>query len=244
MNAGRCTVKGATVTSCALLLFSGCVASSRHPGDDPPGISVSQIEDLRSFDSLLPVPPDSVAEMYRSYSKTGFYQAHHETINAVALLIDSLNKATIHGIDTLAIDHTVDNFGTAARSHHTLYISSSYFLLYPDFSVLRSVVMHEFGHILYSHLSDEKRTAVASVWRDLELHALMYVFVDGEYSGNAKFGGHPYESPSELYASAFNLFYNRPDELRARLRYVEPDHYELVDKLKNLVGVTSLVLFE
>lgn len=65
--------------------------------------------------------------------------------------------------------------------------------------------------------------------------ALFYLFRDGEYSGNARFGGHPDESPEELFASAFNLFSLREEEMAARLRYVDARHHLLVNRVRELV---------
>jgi hypothetical protein len=107
-------------------------------------------------------------------------------------------------------------------------MSAGYFIAFDDRSVLRSVTFHEFGHIAYVLLRPADKAAVDSVWRELEESALLYLFHDGEYSGNARFGGHPDESPAELFASAFNLLHNRLPEVRAKLKYVEPRHYTLV----------------
>jgi len=198
---------------------------------------LNRIEEIRSFDSLLPIGPDSVLALYRKYDRTTFNAEFHPRLVAVGLLIDSLNTSVPLGgaIETLAIDHTFESFGIAARTGKSLYISGSYFFLYTDDAVLRSIVFHEFGHIRYSLLREAQRESVATVWDRLQSFALVYLFRDGEYSGNAKFGGHPDESPTELFASAFNLFHNRSEELRSRLRYVDPQHEELVSMLKLIV---------
>ena len=222
-----------------LLLFAGC--SAAHRTEESQGgsssVTIEQIDELRSFDSLLPIGPDSVVALYRKYDRTTFNTEFHPKLVSVGLLIDSLNSFVplVARIETLAIDHTFENFGSAARSGKSLYISGSYFFLFRDDAVLRSIIFHEFGHIRYSLLTESRRDSVAKVWDRMQSLALFYLFRDGEYSGNAKFGGHPDESPTELFASAFNLFHNRADELRARLRYVDQRHEELVRMLRLLV---------
>jgi hypothetical protein len=183
---------------------------------------------------LLPLAPDSILQLYRRYEPRTFYAEFTPRIESVRMLIDSLNQEldSLSRIDTLAIDHTLENFGTAARTGKTLYLSSSYFFTFRDPAVLRSAIMHEFGHIRYEHLSEGGKAEITALWNALRSSALLYVFRDGEYSGNARFGGHPEESPEELFASAFNLFWNRPEELQARFRYVDERYHPVLRELE------------
>jgi hypothetical protein len=222
------------VSICALTLLtlgSGC----HPPGVDK--VTLARVEELRSIESLLPLAPDSIVQLYRIFTPEVFYAEFMPRIEATRVFIDSLNGGLEANwrIDTLSVDHTLENFGTAARSGQTLYLSSSYFFCFRDQSVIRAAVMHEFGHIHYEMLDSTRKTMARVLWTDIRLGALTYLFRDGEYSGNARFGGHPEDSPEELFASAFNLFTNRPDELEARFRFVDRAHLPLLRELGRLV---------
>jgi hypothetical protein len=216
----------------AVIFLAGC-----GPSKESGGVTVAQTQALESFESLLPIETDSVIELYRQNDPARFYATYKRQLEDISRYVDSLNRMldTHSRIDTLAIDHTFENFGTAACAGRTIYLSSSYFLLYNDATVVRSVVTHEFGHIVYQRLSDPVRIRFEELWVQLSNAALLYLFRDGEYSGNAKFGGHPYDSPAEFFASAFNLFSNREKELQSRLQYVDPDHFPLIERLKRTV---------
>jgi hypothetical protein len=220
----------------AALLLGGCAGS-----DGGTRITVSQVESFNNLEALLPLAPDSIVTRYRNYDSAAFRGMYADRLAYVTSLIDSLNLALgplpdSLRIDTLAIDHSFGAFGDAARHGRTIVMSAGYFIAFDDWSVLRSVTFHEFGHIGYVLLSPAERTTVDSIWRGLEASALLYLFHDGEYSGNARFGGHPDEGPSELFASAFNLIHNRATEMRARLAYVEPRHFHLIRMLSILTG--------
>ncbi len=191
------------------------------------------------FESLIPVVPDSVVELYKRFDPATFHTAYEKDLAIARRFIDSMNSALAipHRIDTLVLDHAVEYFGNANRRGNTIYLSSSYFFLFNDPAVVRSVLSHEFGHVHYDLLSAALRDTVAQLWSEFERHALFYLFRDGEYSGNAKFGGHPHENPAELFASAFNLFLNRRDELNVRMKYIDSDLYQLVGRLKKAVRV-------
>jgi hypothetical protein len=232
----RSSITGITTTMalgvilCALSVhvFVGCFSSSR---------TVALKEGLRLFDALIPVDPDSILELYDREDRATFNQRFFPELAAVRSYLDSLNEhlpPTLR-IDTLAIDHAPDNFGNAARSGKTIFISSSYFFLYRNTSVLRAVVAHEYGHIYYERLPKVDVRTLDSIWADMRSAALFYLFRDGEYAGNARFGGHPNESPEELFASAFNIFHNNHGELLARLQYVDPSHHSIVYRLQNLI---------
>lgn len=190
------------------------------------------------FESLIPVSPDSVVELYEDFEPARFHKMYSQYLAFAQKVIDSLNAPlnASSRIDTLAIDHAIENFGSAARINKTIFISSSYFFLFNDLAVIRSVLTHEFGHIYLERLSADQRKDLAEAWKELRAHALLYLFRDGEYSGNAKFGGHPEESPEELFASAFNLLQNKSDEVEVRLRYVDSKHYPLIERVKALVA--------
>ncbi len=202
-----------------------------------PSSNVKIKEGLSLFDSLIPVPPDSIIGLYGRFNSQTFHSAYKDELRLAQRFIDSMNTSldAPSRIDTLAVDHSIENFGNAARAQHTIFISSSYFFLFNDPSVVRSVLTHEFGHIYFDKLPSERQTLLEQIWRSLQERALFYIFRDGEYSGNAKFGGHPDESPAELFASAFNLFHNRPEELKTRLQYVPTEHYGLIEQLRQLV---------
>lgn len=229
--------RGALVGS-LLLVFSSCATmDDRRDEKDHRHRVVSVREDLESFDGLIPVSVDSVMGLYATLDPTTFRVTYDSLLCCASALIDSLNSTLAAGIriDTLAIDHSIENFGNAARQRNTLFISSSYFFLYRDASILRSVIWHEFGHVYYELLPKHLRDSVCTIWNEVQSTALAYLFHDGEYSGNARFGGHPQESPSELFASAFNLLYNRPTEFTARLQFVDSVHVPLVDRLRQIV---------
>ncbi|MBX2990502.1 MAG: hypothetical protein KF749_04945 [Bacteroidetes bacterium] len=218
-----------------LALLTGCA-----PASSPTRVEI--IEGLGLFESLIPVPADSIIGLYERYDPATFHAIYKNDLELVQQFIDSLNTHLDEAsrIDTLAIDHAIENFGNAARIGKTIFISSSYFFLFNDPAVVRSVVTHEFGHIYFEKLTKAEREILDHIWRELQERALFYIFRDGEYSENAKFGGHPDESPAELFASAFNLFNNKQDELNVRLRYVSTEHHQLVERLRNLVVASTL----
>ncbi len=214
------------------LLMEGCGSSK-----ETHGVTVAQMQALESFESLLPVGSDSVIELYRWNDPTQFYRTFESQLEAAGRYVDSLNPL-LHSastIETLAIDHAFENFGTAAFSGRTIYVSSSYFLLYDDPAVIRSVILHEFGHLIYQRLSPSQHLTLEELWVRLGNAALLYLYRDGEYSGNAKFGGHPYDSPAEFFASAFNLLHSRERELAVRLLYVDPKHSALIERVRQTV---------
>jgi hypothetical protein len=224
--------------------LSGChLSSTKDPSEDQRRqLTIEQIEGLRSLEEMLPVPSDTVAERYRHFDRTTFHSTYRSALADVSRLIDSLNThlPPNRRVDTLSIDHTIEGFGDAASAGRTLYISSSYFYLFPGTSVLRSVVFHEFGHIHARLLDSLSRAELVHIWSSARSTALFYLFRDGEYSGNARFGGHPEDSPQELFASGFNLFQNQPDEIAARLRFVDSRHRDLIDQFRAFVRRVAL----
>jgi hypothetical protein len=201
-------------------------------------VTLRQIEELRSVEALLPLHADSILVLYRRYDPKTFYATFGPRINKLGLLIDSLNRPldSSLGIDTLSIDHTFENIGEAALLGKTLFLSASYFYMYQSPEVCRSVVTHEFGHVYFQLLDPEALSELNQLWRQLQRSALFYLFRDGEYSGNAHFGGHPEDNPEELFASAFNLFRNRPQEVAFRLLFVTTSDRRLVDRVKDIVA--------
>jgi hypothetical protein len=200
-------------------------------------VTLEQIEELRSIEVLLPVSADTVVERYRRYEPRAFYATYAGYIQEVTRMMESLNRPlpAEEWIDTLAIDHTFENIGEAARQGRTIYLSSSYFYLYESLPVLRSVVTHEFGHLYLGRLSTEGKKELKEIWEKLQNAALFFVFHEGEYAENARFGGHPEDSPEELFASAFNLFVNRPEEVATRAQFVTSEHRQLVERMGALV---------
>ena len=215
----------------------GCSSSTGVQHPNPRNTSVAIVEGLGLFESLIPVGTDSILELYRKFDPTTFQSVYKSEVSRVREFVDSMNASLDPSsrINTLAIDHSLENFGNAARVGNTLYLSSSYFFLFNNLSILRSVITHEFGHIYYGKLPAGQRQELDGIWAELRDHALFYLFRDGEYSENAKFGGHPYDSPTELFASAFNLFMNRAEELKARLQYVDRQDYVCIERLEALV---------
>ena len=206
-------------------------------GNDRLGVTVTQRAQLESFDSLIPVAPDSVIALYDRYPPERFYARYGKQVNFVSALVDSFNSTVgpPYAIDTLSIDHALERFGEAGQSGHMLFISSSYFFLFNDLHILRSVLTHEFGHIHYRMLDTAALHSTDRLWNRLQEAALFYLFRDGEYSGNAWFGGHPQDNPSELYASAYNLVRNNPEELHVRFSYVDSLHTSLLKQVVDLV---------
>ena len=169
----------------------GCTGSGSR-------ISVAQVDSFNDLEAFLPLAPDSIVNRYRNYDSLAFRTVYRGKLEYVTALIDSLNANLPNSlrIDTLAINHSFGAFGEAARSGGTIVMSAGYFIAFEDRNVLRSVVFHEFGHIVNERLTPEEKEDLAGIWRELEGSALLYLFRDGEYSGNARFGGHPDESPS------------------------------------------------
>ena len=225
----------------ALLLFAaGCAGISHVSQPGQPGVEITEWRraQFETFDSLIPLAPDSIIALYGRIPPDEFHVRYRSLVGLASALIDSLNTTvdSLLTIDTLCIDHAVESFGEAGRSARTLYMSSSYFFLYNDPQIVRSLVTHEFGHIRYEMLDITSRTQFVELWGRVQEAALFYLFREGEYSGNARFGGHPEESPEELFASAFNLAHNRPDELRARSSYVSKNHLHLIE---SIIGIAT-----
>jgi hypothetical protein len=214
-----------------LVALCGCGGSSRT-------VTLEQIEELRTLEALLPVVADSVAERYKRYEPALFYATYGDLLRGATAVVDSLNTPLPRAfrIDTLAIDHTFENLGEAARAGRTLYLSSSYFYLYESLPLIRSVIWHEFGHIYYSRLDADARREMEQIWLESRSTATFYVFRDGEYSQNARFGGHPEDSPEELFASAFNLLANNHEEVSVRVGYLTPAGQETAGRLRAFVG--------
>ncbi len=240
LNGERHSRTGGPVIAVFIAAMTAFVATSCNaPGlrDDHSGwtgnVTLRQIEELRSYDALLPLDADSIARLYRRFDPATFYRTFGERMQALALLVDSLNHPldTSLRIDTLSIDHTFENIGEAGVQGRTLFISSSYFYMYSSPEVCRSAITHEFGHRYYLGLSRSTAAVLDSAWTSLRSAALFYIFRDGEYSGNARFGGHPDDNPAELFASAFNLVRNRPAELKSRLIFVSDQSRCITDRL-------------
>lgn len=223
------------------LAFVGVLITGCGSGNESQRVTIAQIEALESFESLIPMTSDSVVELYRKADPKLFRETYSSLLEGAGRLVDSLNRLVkpASRIDTLALDHSFENFGNAACTGRTICLSSSYFFLYNDLSVIRSVILHEFGHIIYRELSPLQQQELEHLWDRLGDAALLYLYRDGEYSGNAKFGGHPYDSPTEFFASAFNLLNSRESEFVSRLHYVDAKHFPLLDDVKRTVSALS-----
>jgi hypothetical protein len=235
----RGNVPFAAFAMAALLL--GQIGCADLPADHHPKITLSQIEELRLMDALLPIGPDSVVARYRRYEPETFYRSFSSQIAALEIFIDSLNQSipTEARIDTLYVDHSFESLGEAAIRGTTLWLSSSFMYMFDDRRVVLSVVVHEFGHIVYRYLTPRERDEIESIWWDMSEAALFYLLQDGEYSGNAHFGGHPSDSPAELFASAYNVLSRNKEEFNARMVYVDSSHFELLGTLQSLVQTAS-----
>ncbi len=229
---GRVSLAGPPVVALAMTAFLiGCAGPART-------VTLEQIEELRTMESLLPVVADSVVQRYQRYEPALFYATYGDLLRGATAIVDSLNSPLPQAfrIDTLAIDHTFENLGEAARAGRTLYLASSYFYLFESLPLIRSVIWHEFGHIYYSRLNADARREMEEIWLESRATATFYVFRDGEYSQNARFGGHPEDSPEELFASAFNLLANNPEEVSVRVGYLTPAGEETASRLRAFVG--------
>ena len=85
-------------------------------------------------------------------------------------------------------------------------------------------------------LDSSRQREFGELWERVQEAALFYLFREGEYSGNARFGGHPEETPAELYASAYNLVHNQPEEFHAHLIYISSTHLPLLQQIVNFVS--------
>jgi len=187
----------------------------------------------------LPLPPDSIFARYQNYDSMSFTQRYSPRMGYVSSLIDSLNGDLPDSlrIDTLAIDYSLQDFGEAGRNRNILIISSAYFVAYDSPEILRSIIFHEFGHLAYERLPESSRERFVALWLLMKRNALFYLFREGEYSGNARFGGHPEDSPAELFASAFNLLRNQPEQFFSRMRYVEEIHRGAIGEIAAMTSV-------
>ena len=114
-----------------LLLAAGCTGIPTGSQRSSVRVEVTEWRraQLESFDSLIPVAPDSVLTLYSENPPEEFHARHRALMSFTSVLIDSLNTTvdSLLAIDTLCIDHAVESFGEAGRTGTTLYVSSSYF---------------------------------------------------------------------------------------------------------------------
>ena len=218
-----------------VLVISGCL--SLLPSVRERSINDQQLQSLRIIERNLPVTPDSVANLYLRYDPETFHKTYSAYLTEAGLLVDSLNAPlpVYQRIDTLAIDHAFENIGQAAHQGNSIYLSSSYFYLYNDPAMIRSVIYHEFGHLYYRLLTPHQLRVLTEVWLDLHDPSGFYLFRDGEYPHNSRFGGHPEDSPSELFASAFNLFCNNAGSLDIRSWLLPEGQRPVLERLRDLV---------
>jgi hypothetical protein len=198
------------------------------------------LQQLQLVEIQLPMSLDSILARYQNYDSASFFQRYSQRMGYATSLIDSMNSSLPDSlrIDTLAIDHSLQDFGEAGRSRNIFVVSLGYFIAYDDPAVLRSIIFHEFGHIAFDRLSEPSRQRFEALWFLLKRNALFYLFRDGEYSGNARFGGHPEDSPAELFASAFNLLHNQLGEFRSRMLFVERIHFGAISEIAAMTSAS------
>jgi hypothetical protein len=225
-----------TLLFVASLFAMAC--APEHSAEKERTISDQQLQQLEILEGYFPIVPDSIAALYRRYDPVTFHTAFAAELAETGRLVDSLNANLPFRlrIDTLAIDHSFEGISEAGRSGRALYISSSYFYLYHDMKVLRSVVFHEFGHLYYTVLDRSEINEISNLWLDLQRTAAFYLFHDGEYSHNSRFGGHPEDSPAELFASAFNLLQNNSQSVAIRSWLLPESQRTIVDRLSAIVS--------
>lgn len=217
----------------AAIELPGCAAHYGPAG----GGAQTQLELFQKMEIYLPLMPDSVIARYQRYDSAAFLKIHESKLNAVLSLIDSLNGQLTAGtkIETLSIDHSAGALLEAGRRGKSVYISSSYFIIYDDVNVLRYIVFHEFGHLKYDLLGAADIEEIGAIWKECRQNALLYLFHDAEYSGNARIGGHPDESPEEMYASAFNILSNNANEFRSRVNYIDSKHLGVISRIERMI---------
>jgi len=217
----------------ASILLSGCSASLPPPRR----LNDGQLHSLQIIERILPVTPDSVATLYLHNDPETFHKTYAHYLTAASQLIDSLNAPlpAYLRVDTLSIDHTFENIGEAAHEGNFIYLSSSFFYLYNDSAVIRSVIFHEFGHIYYMILTQRQLRVLTEIWLDLHDPSGFYLFRDREYPHNTRFGGHPEDSPSELFASAFNLLCNNTGSIITRSWLLEEHQRPVFERLNRLI---------
>jgi hypothetical protein len=201
-------------------------------------VTPQQMESLRVMETNLPMTPDSIVALYKHYDPNTFHTTYKAYLLQAAHIIDSLNQGLPDSlrIDTLAIDHSFENIGVAARIGRSIYISSSYFYLYNDTVIIRSILFHEFGHSYYYLLDKLQLQRLVDIWLDLHDPPAFYLFRDREYSHNSRFGGHPDESPAELFASAFNLLFNNPTSISNRAWLLPENQRPMLDRITGLLN--------
>jgi hypothetical protein len=217
------------------LIITGC--SSPPPFPQQRSLNDRQLRSLQIIERNLPITPDSVAILYLRNDPETFHKTYSASLAAAAMLVDSLNAPlpAYLRIDTLSIDHAFENIGEAAHEGNFIFISSSYFYLYNDSAVIRSVIFHEFGHLYYRMLTPRQLRVLTEVWLDLHDPAGFYLFRDREYPHNSRFGGHPEDSPSELFASAFNLLCNNAGSISIRSWLLPENQRPVLERLRNLI---------
>lgn len=219
----------AVLAALMLLCLTGCSSEAVVRAKEQRRV----VQQLQLVEIQLPLSVDSILVRYQKYDSASFLKRYSERMAYATSLIDSLNTSLPDSlrIDTLAIDYSLQDFGEAGRNRNIFVISLGYFVAYDNPAILRSIIFHEFGHIAFDRLSELSRQRFEALWHLLERNALFYLFREGEYSGNARFGGHPEDSPAELFASAFNLLRNQPGEFRSRLLFVDRIHIGAINEI-------------
>ena len=86
------------------------------------GVTVVSSGTLEEFEGYIPIAPDSVVELYRTYNQQRFYERYGEEVRRTAVLLDSLNQdiPPSQRIDTLSIEFALEQFGSAVRKGRSI----------------------------------------------------------------------------------------------------------------------------
>ena len=76
------------------LLCAGCASTKVDStrGHDGVQVTISQRAQIELYDSLIPVPPDSVIALYNECPPEEFHKRHKPLMEFVTALIDSFNQ--------------------------------------------------------------------------------------------------------------------------------------------------------
>jgi len=97
-------------------------------------------------------------------------------------------------------------------------------------------ITHEYGHQLNQLTPADPNVDFDALFTRANKEAVIGIFCDGSYSADEQLG-HPWDDPSELFASAFTVLTNYPVEFRDRLKNdpFSEEQKALITKLANYV---------
>ncbi|MBI4148590.1 hypothetical protein HY490_04835 [Candidatus Woesearchaeota archaeon] len=161
--------------------------------------------------------------------------------------VTRVNIPYLNSIQFLCPHHPlhVDSGGTRDGWHlgrDFIYIGHGNFTQYQDTRRrLRDVYTHEFGHHVHDLLSpgdkrqmDQMYQDILSCQPDTRNIIFRYLFYDGKYEERTDVG-HPWDNPSELFASVFHITTNYGDELLELLRMQNPKVQALAQRVIDFV---------